>query len=40
MKINFDYKKTKMILDYNDEGCLNHITNTETGKKMMVEYTQ
>jgi hypothetical protein len=40
MKINFEYKETKMILDYDNEGYLNHITNSETGKKMMVEYTQ
>ncbi len=40
MKINFDYKGKNLMLVYGDNGILEHIINTETNEKMMIEYTQ
>jgi hypothetical protein len=40
MKINFEYKGKKIVLVYDDNGRLEHIVDTETDKKMMIEYTQ
>ena len=40
MKINFDYNGKNLVLVYDDNGILEHIINTETNKKIMVEYTQ
>jgi hypothetical protein len=40
MKINFDYNGKSLVLVYADNGILEHIINTETNKKMMIEYTQ
>ena len=40
MKIHLKYDNTDMLLVYGDSGILSHIIDIETGRKMMVEYTQ
>ena len=40
MKIDFTHKGTKMILNYGTNGSLDRVTNCETNKNMMMEYTQ
>jgi hypothetical protein len=40
MKIVYDFSGTIVIAKYDNVGCFEHVINTETQKKMMVEYTQ
>lgn len=40
MKVNLDYKGKQLIIVYDDNGVLEHIINSETNEKMMIEFTQ
>jgi hypothetical protein len=40
MEISYDFSGTKVIAEYDNAGCFEHVINVKTQRKMMVEYTQ
>ncbi len=40
MKVNIEHTGFKMELTYDQDGCLEYVTNIETDKKMMMETYQ